>query len=266
MADRARIHDLAGALAYVKELARDLDPTSRYIGDLTKMIERAKDLTDLERILREESRGLRHSGADVFAKMTLEQRLLANLITPETQLFRFSEGELEAIDRELLPKISGRTARVLIVPCSHGEEAFTIGSYLLKQKVRFSIRAFDIQPALIAEAESGRLTFGYPVEYLKQPGIVADEVLSSIRFEVGDAFQLPLGPNDRAFDLVLCRNFIGYFEPHVAKPLVAKLASHVDSGGILFLDGFCLSKMPVLETELIERGAKRLYGRPVFRF
>src|SRR5262245_42117385 len=113
------VRDLRQALAFVDETAKDLDPSSRYVKDLKKLIAESKDADELNRKLTEQSRGLRHTGSDVFAKMTLEQKLLANLITPETQLFRFSEGELEAIDRELLPKVSGRIARVLIVPCSH---------------------------------------------------------------------------------------------------------------------------------------------------
>ena len=261
-----KLETVLDALAYVKGVAKDLDPSSRYISDLVQVIEEAADLEDLERALTEQSRGMRHSGADVFAKMSLEEKLLANLITPETSLFRFAEGEMEAIDRELLPKVAGRTARVLIVPCSHGEEAFTVAAYFLKQKVQFSIRAFDIQSALIAEAKTGRLTFGYPLDCLKTPGFVSNEVLKHIRFEVGNAYELPLGPRERTFDLVLCRNFVGYFEPVSARALVTKLSSHVDTGGILFLDSFCLSKMPVLETELLSRGARRLFTRPAFRF
>lgn len=260
------LEDLQAVSLFVDRVAKGLDPESRYIADLRKMIAGASDVRALESMLDEQSRGLRHAGADVFSKMTLEEKLLANLITPETSLFRFSEGEMEAIDRQLLPHVQERVARVLIVPCSHGEEAFTMAAYFLKSKVRFAIRAFDIQPALIAEAKTGRLTFGYPLECLRSPGLVSEAVLSHIRFEVGDAFQLPLAAEERAFDLVLCRNFVGYFEPEKAKLLVSSLAGHVDAGGILFLDGFCLSKMPVLENELLARGATRLFGRPAFRF
>lgn len=260
------LEDLQAVSRFVDRVAKDLDPESRYIADLKKTIARAANAGELEAMLDEQSRGLRHAGADVFSKMTLAEKLLANLITPETSLFRFSEGEMEAIDRELLPRVQDRVARVLIVPCSHGEEAFTMAAYFLKAKVQFAIRAFDVQPALIAEAKTGRLTFGYPLECLRSPGLVSEEVLRHIRLEVGDAFQLPLAEGERTFDLVLCRNFIGYFEPEKAKALVGSLAGHVDAGGILFLDGFCLSKMPVLEQALLARGATRLSGRPAFRF
>ena len=45
------------------------------------------------------------------------------------------------------------------------------------QSLLFEISAFDIQPALIASARSGRLTFGYPEEYLATPGRVAPSVI-----------------------------------------------------------------------------------------
>jgi SAM-dependent methyltransferase len=263
---RAVLADLMEVRAYVAEVARGLDPSSRYISDLLAMIDRARDVRDLERLLEEGCRGQRHAGPDVFARMTLEEKLLANLITPETTLFRFSEGEMEAIDSELLPRLRGRTARVLIVPCSHGEEAFTIAAYLLKVDVDFTIRAFDVQPALIEEARTGRLTFGYPLERLRTPGYVADSVLSRIRFDVGDAFALPLAPDEPPFDVVLCRNFAGYFTTERAEQLVAALGRRVAGGGALFLDSFCIGKMPSLVTVLLEQGARAYRGRPVFVF
>ena len=247
-----------------QELARTLDQGSRYLGDLLALLDASRDVPDFEQRLAKESRGARHSGAEVFASMSLEQKLLANLITPETSLFRFSEGELEALDRQLLPMIRGRKARVLIVPCSHGEEAFTIAAYFLKLGVDFGISAFDIQPALIAEAQTGRLSFGYPSEHLAQAGRVSERVLAHIDFAVGDAFALPLPPTER-FDVVLCRNFVGYFEPSTAARLVDQLALRVAPDGVLFLDGFCVSKLPVLLDRLSALGARQLYGRPVFQ-
>lgn len=254
--------DLDAVRDHVRRLAIRLDPESRYVADLLATVAASRDVDELERRLDAGCRGQRHAGADVFSEMTLEEKLLANLITPETTLFRFSEGELEAIDRHLLPHLDGREAKILIVPCSHGEEAFTIAAYFLKVGVPFSIRAFDVQPALIEEARTGRLTFGYPVEFLSSPGFVAERVLTSIRFEVGDAFDLP--PTDEQFDLILCRNFLGYFVEESAVAVVEDLRSRLADGGVLFLDSFCLSRLPGIERALLERGFQRLFQRPAF--
>src|SRR5687767_1780545 len=164
------VSDLAGIRGYIQTNAQRLDPASRYVRDLLAIAAESSSAGDFEDRLDAGCRGLRHSGRDVFEQMTLEEKILSNLITPETSLFRFSEGEMEAIDRHLLPHLSKRKAEILIVPCSHGEEAFTIAAYFLKVGIDFGIRAFDVQPALIDEARTGRLTFGYPVEYLASPG------------------------------------------------------------------------------------------------
>lgn len=249
----------------IRAFSAGLDPSSRYISELNELVAAAADLADLERRLLAGSRGVRHAGPDVFAAMTLREKLLANLVTPETTLFRFTEGELEALDREILPRLHGRTARVLIVPCSLGDEAFTMAAFLLKRGLDFEIRAFDIQPQLVEIARTGRLTFGYPPEYLATPGRVGDDVLRRIRFEVGDAFNLPLPVgNEGCFDVVLCRNFVGYFVPEKALELTRKLAARVHPGGVLFLDGFCLQKFPALVPELATRGFMRQGERPVF--
>lgn len=254
---------LTAVRATLDELAASLDPASRYVTDLRAVVAASHDVADLERRLASGCRGLRHAGSAVFAAMSLQEKLRANLVTAETTLFRFAEGELEAIDRVLLPMLAGRTARALIVPCSHGEEAFTLAAWLLKVKVPFDIDAFDVQPQLIAEARSGRLTFGYPKELLAQEGRVCDEVLARIRFQVGDAFALPLA-SDASFHLALCRNFLGYFQEPVAVRLAAQLARRIERPGLLFLDGFCLGKFPELVPALAEAGARRLSGTPVF--
>ncbi|MCZ7649596.1 MAG: methyltransferase domain-containing protein [Planctomycetota bacterium] len=266
MPEAAAFKDLAEVRRYIEHAHAELDPHSRYVSELLAALNGAADLTAFERRMLDGCRGQRHAGADVFAKMTLREKVLANLITPETTLFRFTEGELEALDREILPHVQGRKARVLVVPCSLGDEAFTVAAFLLKRKLDFEIHAFDIQPALVESARSGRLTFGFPVEHLETPGKVSAEVLARIHFEVGNAFALPLPDQAKPFDAVLCRNFIGYFVADKAQRLLERLAPRVAPGGALFLDGFCLAKFPELTGLLRQRGAARVGERPVFLF
>jgi len=260
---RAAIGDLEAARQFVVDTARALDPESRYVSELLAVVDAARDVGDMEARLVAGCRGQRHSGADVFAAMSLADKLYANLITPETALFRFAEGELEAVEALLSGASGGRPLDVLIVPCSHGEEAFTVAAHLLGRGARFGIRAFDLQPTLIDEALTGRLTFGYPPEYLASPGYVGAEVLERIRFEVGDAFALPLDDAD-AFDLVMCRNFLGYFVPERAVELARGLAARVRGGGVIVVDGFCLGKFAQLASALEETGLRRKTGHPVF--
>ncbi len=262
-ASSAVIGDLTAARQFVVNTARALDPGSRYVSELLAVIDRAEDLADLEALLVAGCRGQRHSGADVFAGMSLADKLYANLITPETALFRFAEGELEAVEALLSGASGTRPVNVLIVPCSHGEEAFTVAAHLLGHGARFDVRAFDRQPALIEEARTGRLTFGYPPEYLASPGYVGPEVLDRIRFEIGDAFDLPLDAGD-TFDLVMCRNFLGYFVAERAVGLARDLAARVRDRGLLVVNGFCLAKFAGMADALQAAGLSRKLGHPVF--
>lgn len=257
------IQTLEDVRKLVRDISASLDPDSRYISDLLATVAASTDIKDFEQRLLVGCRAQRHSGTDVFAAMTLSEKIRANLITPETALFRFTEGEMEALDREILPRLKGRIARVLIVPCSHGEEAFTIASYFLKSGQDFRIKAFDIQPALIAEARSGRLTFGFPIDFLETPGLVSRRVLNQIQFEVGDAFALPLSPDEK-FEIAICRNFLGYFIPDKAAELTRNLLARLSPNGVLFVDQFCLQKNTAVLDELNSRKFKRAGARPVF--
>lgn len=260
------IQSLKDARQLVASVADGLDPDSRYISELVAIVDASTGVADLERRLDLGCRGRRHAGAAVFAAvfaaMSLESKLRCNLITAETALFRFAEGEIEA-SLDVIRERTPRKVRVLIVPCSHGEEAFTVAAFLLGEGANFAIRAFDVQPSLIAEARTGRLTFGYPMAYLATPGFVAASVLDRIAFEVGDAFDLPLA-DGTAFDLVLCRNFLGYFTSEKAAILAAALGSYVAPGGRLFLDSFCLGKTPAIGETLEAASLRRLEAHPVF--
>src|SRR5262245_32765694 len=222
--------------AFVHAIAGTLDPRSRYVSELLATIGAASDVDDLVRRLCAGSRGRRHAGADVFERMTLEQKLRCNLITNETVLFRFTEGEWAILQGRLISRFAARAGggRVLCAPCSHGEEAFSLAAECLHAGVDFHIDAVDIQDECIAEARSGRLTMGYPIDCLDSPAIVAAAVRARIDFRVGDLFAG--GVPDGSWDLVVCRNFLGYFVEDVAVACALGLARRVDPGGALFLD------------------------------
>lgn len=262
MTSTVQLDNLEAARAWIAAVSEPLDPGSRYISELRAVVDACGDVAELEARLLLGCRGKRHAGAEVFERMSLADKLRANLVTAETSLFRFAEGELEA-SRAVIRARSKKLVRVLITPCSHGEEAFTMAAFLLGDGASFAIEAFDIQNALIDEARSGRLTFGFPVEYLETCGVVGPDVLERVSFRQGDAFDLPLD-TDRVFDLVLCRNFIGYFVGERAAELTAKLVGRVAPGGRLFLDQFCLGKLPEVAETLAAGQMTRVDGHPVF--
>jgi len=252
--------------AFIAQVAADLDPQSRYISELLAIVTAARDTRDLMERLLADCRGARHAGRAVFEAMSVEDRLRCNLVTNETVLFRFSEGEWEVLLR-LVTRPRAAPVRVLSAPCSHGEEAFSIAAACLKAGVRFSIEARDIQQACVEAARTGRLTMGFPDEYLSTPAVVAAPVLAHIDFGLGDLLVAPGAPSGVAagpWDLVVCRNFLGYFVEGVATRIAMGLGDRVSPGGALFVDSFCLSKFPGLELALAGRGLRRSAGSPVF--
>ena len=259
----ASLDDVRG---FIDDVAATLDPQSRYISELLAIVDASKDVADLVRRLQEDSRGMHHAGSHVFARMTLEQKLRANLITNETVLFRFTEGEWLVLQRRLIPRFARSAGRVLSAPCSHGEEAYSIAAACLQAGVDFRIDAVDIQPECIAEGKSGRLTMGFPIEYLAAPAQVGPKVLEKIAFAAGDLL-IPAGAGgvpDSRWDLVVCRNFLGYFVEEVAVACALRLAERIEPGGALFLDSFCLGKFPSLEPRLVAAGLIRDEAHPVF--
>ncbi len=251
----------------VARLASSLDPASRYLPELSAVIDASSDVADLVRRLAANSRGARHAGAAVFEQMTLEEKLRCNLVTNETVLFRFSEGEWGAMQGLIGGFRKGGGGRVLCAPCSHGEEAFSVAAACLEAGVGFSIDACDVQPACLEAARRGRMTMGFPEAYLETPAVVSRAVLDSIRFEVvdllldpGEAGALGFGP----WDLVVCRNFLGYFVDAVAERTARHLAGKVAAGGALFLDSFSVAKFPWLPGALAATGLRRQGSAPVF--
>ena len=254
---------------FVRDVAETLDPRSRYVPELLAIVDEARDVAHLESRLAAGSRGARHAGADVFARMTLEQKLRCNLITNETVLFRFTEGEWEALQSRLIPRFAagGAAMRVLSAPCSHGEEAFSIAAACLQAGASFSIDAVDVQPACIEAAREGALTMGFPRRWLRTPAIVGPDVMDRIHFAVGDLFREPglAGAIPLArWDLVVCRNFLGYFREPIALSVATRLAQRVAARGALFLDSFCLGKFAGLEPALRAAGLAREGAHPVF--
>ncbi|PJA45527.1 hypothetical protein CO174_02755 [Candidatus Uhrbacteria bacterium CG_4_9_14_3_um_filter_50_9] len=233
--------------AFVQKVGETLDPRSRYISELLSVVNQSEDVADLEARLCENSRGLRHSGPDVFQAMSLADKLRANLITNETDVFRFESADaaaivkvMQRIQRTHLVSQDGRPVRVLVAPCSHGAEAFTVSSLALRAGVRVQINAWDVQRACIESARTGMLVTGMPFDHLAQPAIVSEEVLAPISFEVVDLFEWIESDDDRLWDIVLCRNFLGYFQREVVIRLLRRLEQVLSGGGLLVLDPFAV--------------------------
>ncbi len=236
------IRTLDDAREFVRRQSERLDPQSRYIRELLAIVDASKDAGDLERRLLSGGRGLAWAGAETFGRMTLEEKLAVNLVTNETSLMRFETAEIAFLRTRVLPFLKTTPGRILSLPCSHGEEAVSLAIECVEAGIDgFHVQGYDVQPSCIETARSGRIPLSGLPRYVT--GLVDPAIMSRLRFDAADVFKDPLpGP----WDLVVCRNFLGYFQPGSVREVLGKLSGLLAERACLMLDAFILRKHPEL--------------------
>lgn len=181
------------------------------------------------------------------------QQLIEAVIVPETWFFRYPESQaaMAALARERLngAAAEGRVLRVLSVPCSSGEEPYSIAMALLDAGVpaeRFQIDAFDISVRMVEFARRalyGRNSFrgddlGYRDRYFAETADghqLAAQVAAQVRFQPGNLFDPDLLAGAAPYDFVFCRNLLIYFDAATQARAVQVLRSFTREDGVLFV-------------------------------
>lgn len=171
-------------------------------------------------------------------------RFLDRVTINVSQLWRNPE-QWEALAREVIPQLAqARRIRVWSAGCSYGAECYTIAAVCLEcaPDARVEVKGTDIDPRMLARARTGVFTQEdvrtVPDASLERWFDPADEgwqakpeLARAISFERGDLLAMPVPAG--AYDLVLCRNVVIYFNEDVRDRLHARLASSLRSGGFL---------------------------------
>ncbi|MGS1108098.1 CheR family methyltransferase [Achromobacter anxifer] len=181
------------------------------------------------------------------------QQLIEAVIVPETWFFRYPESQaaMAALARERLngAAAEGRVLRVLSVPCSSGEEPYSIAMALLDAGVpaeRFQIDAFDISVRMVEFARRalyGRNSFrgddlAYRDRYFSETADghqLAAHVAAQVRFQPGNLFDPDLLAGAAPYDFVFCRNLLIYFDAATQARAVQVLRSFTREDGVLFV-------------------------------
>lgn len=169
------------------------------------------------------------------------------VIVPETFLFRYPES-FQALSHWLAQE-GHRYLRVLCLPCSTGEEAYSLAMTLAEAGLawdQFSILAIDIDARSIQDAEKGEYFRSSAIrnamaaehgKYWKElPGggfAVAPDLRRSITFRVLNLWDL--SPEGEVFDVIFCRNLLIYFSEANQSAALEKLGRLLTQGGLLFL-------------------------------
>lgn len=200
------------------------------------------------------------------------QELIEAVVVPETWFFRDREA-FSALSRmvfeEWLPAHAQATLRVLSLPCSTGEEPYSIAMALLDAGLpadRFRIDAVDISEhalELARRAVYGRNSFrGKELDFRDRyfaPSIqghqLSDVICQCVHFMQGNMFADGFLPGEGIYDAVFCRNVLIYFDRPTQDRAIKLLERLLTAAGVLFVapsetgllfsHGFVSTKVPL---------------------
>lgn len=218
-----------------------------------------------------------------------QQALIEAVIVPETWFFRYPESfaTLARLAKERLAAIKQmRALRILSLPCSTGEEPYSIAMALLDAGLaphQFKVLGLDVSPLSVERAKRGvygKNSFrGGDIEFRErhfseQPDgfHIAERVREQVRLHVGNLLDPALLANEPTYDFVFCRNLLIYFDQPTQKQVfdVLKSLTHVD--GVLFIgpaEGSLLGRhgmrsIGVPQSFAFSRHAEPVKPEPVF--
>lgn len=179
-----------------------------------------------------------------------QQALVDAVVVPETWFFRGREA-IDAMAGIVLDRRfrTGRPQRLLSLPCSTGEEPYSMAMALLDTGLSpemFQIDGIDISTRSLAAAKAalyGRNSFrGGDLDFRDryfnetpaghQPiGKVRDQV----RFAVGNLIDPMRTLAPASYDIIFCRNVLIYFDPPTQDLAVEMLTRLLVADGLLFV-------------------------------
>ncbi|PVY77829.1 chemotaxis protein methyltransferase WspC [Cupriavidus alkaliphilus] len=179
------------------------------------------------------------------------QALIEAVVVPETWFFRHREALL-ALGRFAAERAFAdgrRTLRLLSLPCSTGEEPYSIAMALLDAGVppgRFYIDAVDISARALArarQAQYGANAFrSAPLDFRDRyfsatpVGYVLDaRVRAQVRLLQGNLVEPGLLAGEAPYDFVFCRNLLIYFDAAGQRQAVQTLVRLTMADGLLFV-------------------------------
>lgn len=181
-----------------------------------------------------------------------QQALVEAVVVPETWFFRYPESfvALARLARERGTQLGGaRPLRILSLPCSTGEEPYSIAMALLDAGLpgdSFRIDAMDISEVNLQRAERalyGRNSFrGDDLSFRDRHFAESPEgfqlhaeVRRKVRLLAGNLLAPGLLAGEAPYDFVFCRNLLIYFDRPTQHRVAAVLQRLMRDDGALFI-------------------------------
>lgn len=186
-----------------------------------------------------------------------EREALINAFTINETYFYREDHQLAALAREILPALArerrpGDLIRIWSMPCSTGEEAYSIAIWLLEHwplvdAYNIEIVGSDLDTAAIQLARAGR--YGtralarlpkdvvdryFEPEHGHRRKII-DDLRESVRFVPANIVDRTTLTGLGRFDVILCRNLLIYFDDESRLLAAANLFESLNPGGFVCL-------------------------------
>ena len=211
----------------------------------------------IERAVRQRCTALKVADNDLYWQHLIssedeQQALIESVIVPETWFFRYPESfaTLGRLATKRLAKMgSQRTLRILSLPCSTGEEPYSIVMALLDAGLsahQFSVQALDVSPYSVQKAQRaqyGKNSFRGQLIDFRERYFSADEdgyrvsgrVCDQVTFNVGNLLDPAILGSHLPYDFVFCRNLLIYFDLKTQQQALDVLKRLTREDGVLFI-------------------------------
>src|ERR1051326_67464 len=176
------------------------------------------------------------------------EELVEAVIVTETWFFRDPEAFGVVVDeaRTLQP---GSTLRALSVPCSSGEEPYSLAIALKDARIdmrRFRIDAMDISARVLERARKGVYSknsfrgkdLAYRERYFhstKEGFVLQPEIRKCVKFFEGNLLDSNFSTGQGTYDFIFCRNLLIYFDRPTQKKALERLETLLAPSGVLFV-------------------------------
>lgn len=181
-----------------------------------------------------------------------QQALVEAVVVPETWFFRHPESfaALKKLAFEHLSRLEGgRPLRILSLPCSSGEEPYSIVMALLDGGLApqlFQVDAVDVSEKIIERAHAGlygRNSFrGEALDFReryflpsKEGFALTEQIKRKVRFIHGNLLDPLLLSGEPPYDILFCRNLLIYFDRPTQAQVLQVLKRLLREDGYMFI-------------------------------
>ncbi len=181
-----------------------------------------------------------------------QQALVEAVVVPETWFFRYQESfnALASLALERHAQLCGaRPMRLISLPCSSGEEPYSIAMALLDAGFapgQFQIDALDVSDKVLEQARQGRYgrnsfrgeALDFRERFFREQAgtfLLDERVRGCVHLRTGNLLDGNLFADAPSYDFIFCRNLLIYFDRPTQVRVLELLKRQLQDGGTLFI-------------------------------